>query len=155
MILIPILLQVFFVTVVIAPYWTEWNKWQVMGRNYTGKQQVACKSNSLIYILSCSKCGKQYIGETKRTLGEKMSEQFIVIHNTKPLLMLPPSWLLKDPTPVGRQWGQASHSVDDIKINILAFIQQDPEDPQTALCRVHIEYQWIYNLEQWRPLELM
>ncbi len=80
-----------------------------------------------------------------------MSEHFRDSHYTKTHTNAPPSWLLKDPTPEGRHWGQASHDVDDIKINILAFIQRDSEDPQTTLYRAHIEYQRIHKLRTMVP----
>ncbi len=48
-------------------------------------------------------------------------------------------------------WGQASHNVDDIKITILAFIQRDPEDPQTTLYRAYVEHQWIHKLRTMVP----
>jgi hypothetical protein len=65
--------------------------------------------------------------------------------------LAPPSWVAKDPTPVGRHWGESSHSIDDIKINILALINRDPEDPHTTLYREHIEFQWIHRLRTMVP----
>ena len=38
------------------------------------KQQMACKSATLIYMIECKRCKKQYIGETKRTLRERFTE---------------------------------------------------------------------------------
>ena len=34
------------------------------------KQQMTCESTNLTYMIECKRCGKQYIGETKRTLRE-------------------------------------------------------------------------------------
>ncbi len=44
---------------------------QTTGKKYTVRQKVDCKSNNLVYIFTCPKCGQQYVGETKRTLGER------------------------------------------------------------------------------------
>ena len=30
-----------------------------------------CKSKNLIYLVDCKKCGKQYIGDTKRHLHQR------------------------------------------------------------------------------------
>ena len=38
------------------------------------KQQMTCKSTNLTYMIECKRCGKQYIGETKRTLRERFTE---------------------------------------------------------------------------------
>ncbi len=123
------------------------------GKKYTVRQKVDCKSNDLVYIFTCTKCGQQYVGETKRTLGERVSEHLRDIRYTKhPILPPPPpSWLNKDPTPVGRHWGQSSHPGDDLKINILALINRDPQDDHTTLYREHIEYQWIHRLRTMTP----
>ena len=34
---------------------------------------LSCKSRNVIYLLSCQKCGLQYVGETVRTLHERIS----------------------------------------------------------------------------------
>ncbi len=59
------------------------------------------------------------------------------IRYTKHPTLPPPPWLIKNPTPVGRHWGQSLHSIDDLKINILALIQRDPQEDYTTLYREH------------------
>lgn len=39
------------------------------------KQQMTCESTNLTYMIECKRCGKQYIGETKRTLRELFTER--------------------------------------------------------------------------------
>ncbi len=90
-------------------------------------------------------------GETKRTLSERLSEHLRDIRYTHDRTIAPPSWLAKDPTPVGRHWGQSSHSVDDIKVNILTLIGRDPMDTQITLYREHVEHQWIHRLRSIVP----
>ncbi len=75
---------------------------------------------------------RTYVGETKLTLGERLSEHLRDIRYTHDQTKAPPSWLAKDPTPVGRHWGQSSHSIDDIKVNVLTLIGRDPTDTQTT-----------------------
>ncbi len=53
------------------------------GKKYTVRQKGDCKSNNLVYIFTCIKCGQQYVGETKRTLGERVSEHLRYIRYTK------------------------------------------------------------------------
>ncbi len=61
------------------------------GKKYTVRQHVDCKSNNLVYIFTCTKCGQQYVGETKRTLGQRVSEHLRDIRYTKhPTLPSPP-----------------------------------------------------------------
>ena len=37
------------------------------------KRQTNCKSANVIYLITCIQCGKQYVGETKRALNERMN----------------------------------------------------------------------------------
>ncbi len=53
------------------------------GKKYTVSQKVDCKSNNLVYIFTCTKCSQQYVGETKCTLGERVSEHYKDIRYTK------------------------------------------------------------------------
>ncbi len=47
---------------------------------------------------------------------------------------------------MGGHWGQSSHSVEVLKINILALIERDPQEDSTTIYREHIEYQSIDTL---------
>ena len=40
-------------------------------RNNVYMTLLNCKSKNLIYLIDCKKCGKQYIGETKRHLHQR------------------------------------------------------------------------------------
>ncbi len=59
-------------------------------RKYTWIQKVDCKSNNLVYLLTCNVCGQQYVGETKRTLGERLSEHLRDICYTHDRTKAPP-----------------------------------------------------------------
>ena len=37
------------------------------------KRQTNCKSANVIYVITCTQCGKQYVAETKRALNERMN----------------------------------------------------------------------------------
>ncbi len=60
------------------------------GKKYTVRQKVDCKSNNFVHIFTCTKCGQQYVGETKRTLGERVSEHLQDICYTKNPTLAPP-----------------------------------------------------------------
>ena len=56
----------------------------ITGRKYNTIRSCSCKTNNIIYCITCQVCFKQYIGHTKRTLGERMCEHFryITQHNS-------------------------------------------------------------------------
>ena len=124
----------------------DWTEIHLQTKSWLQKQQ-----SYLIYMLTCTNCGKQYVGETSRTFGERCSEHLRDIRYTRDPSLAPPSWLLKEPTPVGKHWGQTSHTIEELKINILALIHRDPKDPATKLYRQHLEFQWIHKLRTMVP----
>ena len=45
-------------------------------QNYESKFNICCQSSNLVYCLQCNTCGKQYVGQTKRKLLERLREHF-------------------------------------------------------------------------------
>ncbi len=43
------------------------------GRQYNIKTQITCRSRNLVYLISCAKCGMQYVGETEQALHLRMN----------------------------------------------------------------------------------
>jgi hypothetical protein len=43
-------------------------------RQYTIKGSFNCKSSNIVYLITCSLCNKQYVGETQRTLAERLTD---------------------------------------------------------------------------------
>ena len=41
------------------------------GRTYDVLNNITCRSNNLVYVITCKVCGKQYVGETYRCLYER------------------------------------------------------------------------------------
>ena len=51
---------------------------------HESKYNICCQSSNLVYCLQCYTCGKQYVGQTKRKLLERLREHFNNIRkNTK------------------------------------------------------------------------
>ena len=48
------------------------NKSHSNGNTFTSLQNVNCQSSNLIYLISCNKCGIQYVGQTKNRLMLKI-----------------------------------------------------------------------------------
>ena len=45
-------------------------------QSYESKFNICCQSSNLVYCLQCNTCGKQYVGQTKRKLLERLREHF-------------------------------------------------------------------------------
>ena len=72
----------------------------VNDKTFTVRGSLNCTSKNLVYLVSCRKCNQQYVGETGRTLGERICDHLSCIR-------------LKKPTPIGLHFNQAGHSVSD------------------------------------------
>ena len=51
------------------------------GQTYFCKENVTCQSSNLIYGIGCKRCGKHYVGETKRPIHMRLSEHLRGIRN--------------------------------------------------------------------------
>jgi len=110
------------------------------GRQYCALSKVSCKSNNLIYCLTCSTCKQQYVGQTKRRLMDRMQGHFYHIkHN-----------ILDDP--VGHHFNRDGHSgLADVTIHILQFIKSAPDSLHASLSRDTMEKKWIHRFHSMAP----
>jgi hypothetical protein len=69
--------------------------------NTIGK--INCKSSNIIYLISCKFCNQQYVGETSRTLADRVNTHLSCIRTRKE-------------TPVGLHFNIAGHSLSDFTI---------------------------------------
>lgn len=55
-------------------------------RQFTLKNSFTCKSTNIIYLITCKKCNKQYVGETGRSLAQRITDHisYIKLHKDNP-----------------------------------------------------------------------
>ena len=75
-------------------------------------QVLDCKATNLIYLISCAKCGQQYVGETKRSLAVRMKE-----HRNNVMKGEAGTYLVD-------HFKQSNHSVEDMKFTIIEHFGQ-------------------------------
>ena len=69
-----------------------------------------------IYLIECKKCGKQYIGETKRQLNGRFGEHRRCILNHNQLI---------NRTPISEHFNQPGHSINDVLLTPLELIHNN------------------------------
>jgi len=84
---------------------------------------LSCKSKNLIYLIECKKCGRQYIGETKRQLNERFGEHRRSILNHNQLI---------SPTPISEHFNQHGHSINDVLLIPLELIHNNRDSVRKA-----------------------
>ena len=112
----------------ICPYIKPGKKVRATATTFTAdiEQQVNCQTRNIVYCIQCRKCCIQYIGETQRSLQERISEHRGYI--TK----------LQKHKATGEHFNLPGHRVADMEVSILEKIFN--EDPHYRKQR---EQMWI------------
>jgi len=110
------------------------------GRSYVSKHNVTCNSSNIIYCITCKKCGKQYVGQTKRRLKDRCVQHFYHIKKRDKSF------------PIGRHFNLPDHNgTDDVELHIVDFIHRHPDSITAAKLRDLIEKNWIMRLRTSAP----
>ena len=103
-------------------------------KNLPSKACITCELSNLIYLISCKKCGLQYVGETKRPFRSRIYE------HTR-------SVLIDDEnrsTPVSRHYSQKNHSVKDMEFSVLHWMGNETKSDATPRRRSQeLYYIWL------------
>jgi hypothetical protein len=97
-----------------------------------------CKTNNIVYLITCKKCNKQYVGETGRSLGERINDHMSCIR-------------LKKQTPIGLHFNQTGHSLKDFAIS---GIEKFIDNQNSSNLRRLKESTWQNLLQTAHPLGL-
>lgn len=77
---------------------------------YFVRGKIDCTSSNLIYLITCNKCGLQYVGETGRMLRDRINDHLSRIRTHKP-------------TPVGKHFNGPNHSLHNVRIMGIELFQ--------------------------------
>lgn len=112
-----------------------------LGQEFPAKKKVCCRSHNVVYCLTCLTCGIQYVGQTKRTLHERLVEHFRGI------------WKGNVREPLGRHFSLPDHHHDatNVKSHVLAFITKPSNTAAALTMRLKFERDWIFRLRTSLP----
>ena len=99
----------------------------VTNKKYMMTGQFNCSSKGLIYLTTCTHCKKQYVGQTGRTLRERIKEHLQNIHHKKEV--------------TGLHYSLPGHSHWDLKVQVIEKVT-----PNTPSYRLEREDFWIKTL---------
>ena len=104
------------------------------------KNKLTCELSNVIYIINCNQCGLQYIGETKRSIRNRMYEHYSSVQKFQP----------DKATPVSRHFTQKNHSVKSMEFSIVQWIV-DPTSPNATTRRRRQELYFIWAFPTLHP----
>jgi len=108
------------------------------GLHHKMQHSLSCSSQNIIYVITCNSCKRQYVGETTRTLRERLTDHKSNVRTNKP-------------TPITIHFNQAGHSSADIRI---IPIERIPDTRNSLLNRKQREKYWIQKLKTKYPAGL-
>ena len=103
-------------------------------KNLPSKPLITCELSNLIYLITCKKCGLQYVGETKRPFRQRMYE------HTRSVIADQEN----RHTPVSRHFSQHNHGVKDMEFSIIHWMgSPDKSDNTPARRSQELYYIWL------------
>ena len=100
-----------------------------------------CMMYNIIYLITCTKCKKQCVGETKRTLLIRTKEHLADIKHNRD-------------TPVAKHFNTVGHFHNHLITLIIEYLNLDLNIDNTTRIRRSRESFWIYQLRTLKPLGL-
>ncbi len=102
------------------------------GETYTIQGSHNCRSSYVIYLLECSKCNCQYVGQTSNTLHSRLTSHVSDIRRKKY-------------TSVGTHFNLPDHNIRHLRATVIASSYRDSNS------RMRHEEAWIRILKSWYP----
>ena len=95
-------------------------------------KRVTCNSSNLIYMIQCTLCGSQYVGQTKNQLLKRINQHYSDINKNAA-------------TPVSRHFNSHEYNgFHPVKLYVLQLIRSPPDEGQEE--RNKWENYWMARL---------
>lgn len=109
------------------------------GITYTIRHNFSCVSSNIIYLISCTKCKKQYVGLTTKQLNVRINHHRTNILNRKQIY-------------VSKHFNFPDHNINNLSVQAIDKVPDQCSQPLQELLR--LEKYWIDTLKTWQPLGL-
>ena len=109
-------------------------------RNLPPKHRITCEIYNIIYLIHCTKCNKQYIGETGRPFRKRIYEHIASVKNPN-----------KISTPVSRHFTAEDHSYKHMRFSVVQWLG-NKTGPDCMSNRRKLELKYIWDIPTIAPL---
>ena len=106
------------------------------GKSFNIKTKTHCNQTNIIYLITCTRCRVQYVGETGGTVKTRLNCHLYSIRSGKPTI-------------IGQHFNKNNHSLNNLEISIIEYL-----DKGTMEHRKKTEKQWIKTLKTNYPFGL-
>ena len=105
----------------------------VTGEDHVIRKHLDCQSTNVVYLITCTQCQQQYVGETSRSLETRLVEHCADARYDRN-------------TPVARHFNLPGHSADNMSIMCI-----DKPPKTDTMMRKKLEKDWISKLQTTQP----
>ena len=116
----------------------------VTGKSYKviGTEELSCDSAGVVYLITCKRCGLQYVGETSQALKRRMNNHRASIRSLQPQFLY-------------KHFNSNGHSADDVEIQPIEKIVSGSDDNASIHARrLEREDFWMRELKTIYPYGL-
>ena len=115
---------------------SKYFKSSLTNRKYqvVGNRNLSCFTSNLVYLITCSKCDNQYVGETKQKLSKRLSRHRSAIKKHAY-------------TFIAKHFNQPEHSVADVLIQPIERIELLPGESDEDVTIRHLDRERFWMLE--------
>ena len=107
-------------------------------RHYPIRHNFTCNSENVIYLITCTKCRKQYVGMTTQKLSTRLNH-----HRT--------NIFTKRRTYLHSHFNLPDHTIKNLTIQAIDKVNTNPNDPSELR---KLEKFWIKTLQTYQPIGL-
>ena len=109
------------------------------GISYPIRHNFCCKSTNLIYVITCTKCKKQYVGLTTKQLNTRINHHRTSIFTKKPIY-------------IAKHFNLPDHTVNNLSVQAIDCTKASTSNSINELKR--LESYWIKTLRTLHPIGL-
>ena len=104
-------------------------------------KHITCELSDIVYLITCSKCGKYYVGETGRAFRHRIYEHKLSVSKPKETRI----------TPVSKHFTEKGHSVRDMKFSRLEWCSLKYNTPKSEHRKMREKW-WMWNIGAIHPI---
>ena len=95
---------------------------------------------NIIYLIECTKCNKQYVGETSRQFRKRIYEHIASANNSNKII-----------TSVSKHFSAKNHSYKNMKFSVIQWLGNE-NNPNMTIKRITVENSFIWNIPTVAPI---
>ena len=100
-----------------------------------------CELSDIIYLITCKKCNKYYVGETSRPFRKRMYEHRLSVSQPRENRI----------TPVSKHFTEKGHSVKDMQFSVLEWCSLKYHKPDSNHRKMREKW-WMWNIGAIHPI---